>query len=59
MDPTLQEIYSLVLKQWPLVAGAYSILWVALIVYIGMIMARLGRLEKEIQVLSEAVERRG
>lgn len=59
MDSTLKEVYDLVLDQWPLVAAAYAILWTALVVYIGMALGRLGRLEKELGVLEEAIERRG
>lgn len=58
MNPTLKEVYDLVLDQWPLVAGAYAILWAALVVYIGMALGRLGRLESEMKVLEEAIERR-
>jgi len=58
MDPTLKEVYDLVLDQWPLVAGAYAILWAALVVYIGMALGRLGKLKSEMQVLEEAIERR-
>jgi hypothetical protein len=58
MDPTLKEVYDLVLDQWPLVAGAYAILWTALVVYIGMALGRLGKLKSEMKVLEEAIERR-
>lgn len=58
MNPTLGEIYSLVLKQWPLVAGAYAILWVALMAYIGFALRRLSALGKQIEVLEAAVGRR-
>jgi hypothetical protein len=58
MDPTLKEVYDLVLDQWPLVAGAYAILWTALVVYIGMALGRLGTLKSEMKVLEEAIERR-
>lgn len=58
MNPTLSEIYSLALDQWPLVASAYAILWATLMVYIGMTLRRLGRFEKELSVLEEAVQRR-
>lgn len=58
MDSTLKEVYDLVLDQWPLVAGAYAILWAALVVYIGMALGRLGKLKSEMKVLEEAIERR-
>lgn len=59
MDPVLQEIYTLVVPAIPYVAGAYAILWVALVVYIGMTYSRVGHLEKEIAALEESLERRG
>jgi len=58
MDPTLKEIYDLVLQQWPLVAAAYAVLWAALVVYIGLALKRLNGLGKQIEVLEAAVERR-
>ncbi|MBF4510679.1 MAG: hypothetical protein ISP10_09425 [Aeromicrobium sp.] len=57
-DPTLKEVYSLVLTQWPLVAGAYAILWAVLVVYVGMTLRRLGGLDKQLKVLESALERR-
>lgn len=59
MDPVLKEIYALVVPSIPYVAGAYALLWVALVVYIGMTYSRIGHLEKEIAVLEESIERRG
>lgn len=57
-DPTLKEVYALVLTQWPLVAGAYAILWAVLVVYVGMTLRRLGGLDKQLKVLESALERR-
>ena len=58
MDPTLEEVYSLVLTQWPLVAGAYALLWTGLIVYVGMALKRLNGLGKQVEVLEAAIARR-
>jgi hypothetical protein len=58
MDPTLKEVYSLVLTQWPLVAGAYALLWAGLVVYVAMVLKRLGNLSKQVEVLEAAVSRR-
>ncbi len=58
MDPTNQEIYQLVLHDAPYVIGAYAILWVALMAYVGIVFRRLMRLEKEVAVLEESMERR-
>lgn len=58
MNPTLKEVYSLVLTQWPLVAGAYALLWAGMVVYVGMAVNRLKGLSKQMEVLEAAVARR-
>jgi hypothetical protein len=58
MDPTLKEVYSLVLTQWPLVAGAYALLWAGMVVYVGLALKRLNGLGKQVEVLEQAVARR-
>ena len=58
MDPTLEEVYSLVLTQWPLVAGAYALLWAGLMAYIGFAIKRMNGLGKQVEVLEAALERR-
>jgi hypothetical protein len=58
MDPTLNEVYSLVLTQWPLVAGAYALLWVGMVVYVGLALKRLNGLGKQVEVLEQAIARR-
>ena len=58
VNPTLKEVYSLVLTQWPLVAGAYALLWAGMVVYVGMALKRLGALSRQLEVLEAAVARR-
>jgi CcmD family protein len=58
MDATNIELYRLVLADAPYVVAAYAILWIALIVYITMVLRRLMRLEKEMVVLEETATRR-
>lgn len=58
MDPVLAEIYALVVPSLPYVAGAYVLIWGALVVYIGMAYSRVGRLEKELAILEESLKRR-
>ena len=58
MDATLKEIYSLVLTQWPLVAGAYALLWAGLIAYVGSALKRVRALERQVEVLEAALARR-
>jgi hypothetical protein len=55
MDPVLKEIYSLVT---PYVLGAYGVLWIALVVYIGLAWRRVSQVDKQMTVLEEAVARR-
>ncbi|MBS3956540.1 MAG: CcmD family protein [Clostridiales bacterium] len=58
MDPMNLELYRLVLADAPFVIGAYAILWMALVAYVSMVFMRLMRLEKEVTVLEESLERR-
>jgi hypothetical protein len=58
VNPTLKEVYSLVLTQWPLVAGAYALLWAGMVFYVGMALKRLNGLGKQLEVLEAAVARR-
>lgn len=54
----MQEIYSQVAPQAPYVIGAYALIWAALLVYVAMVFSRLKRVEKEIEVVEDAVQRR-
>lgn len=58
MDATNIELYRLVIADAPYVIAAYAVLWVALIVYITMVLRRMMRLEKEMAVLEETAARR-
>lgn len=58
MDPTLEEVYGLVLTQWPLVAGAYALLWTGLVVYVGLAIKRMKGLGRQVEVLEAALARR-
>jgi CcmD family protein len=55
---TNTEIYTLILHDAPYVIAAYAILWVALIVYVTLVLRRIMRLEKEVVVVEDAVSRR-
>ena len=55
---TNTEIYSLVLHDAPYVIARTRILWVALIVYVTLVLRRIMRLEKEVAVVEDAVARR-
>lgn len=58
IDATNAELYRLVLADAPYVIAAYAVLWIALIVYITMVLRRLLKLEKEMVVLEEAAAER-
>ena len=58
MEGTNAELYALVLQDAPYVIAAYGVLWVALCVYVTMVLRRIMRMEKEIAVLESTVERR-
>lgn len=52
------ELYRLAMADAPFVIGAYAVLWVAFVGYVTMALRRVMRLEKEVELLEEAVERR-
>jgi CcmD family protein len=58
LNETNIELYRLVIADAPYVIAAYAVLWIALIVYITMVLRRLMRLEKEMVVLEESAARR-
>jgi hypothetical protein len=58
MEPTNAELYRLALADAPYVIGAYAILWVAFVAYLSMVLARIMRLEKEVDLLEGAVAKR-
>lgn len=58
MEATNLELYRLAIADVPYVIAAYAILWVAFVGYVTLVLRRMMRLEKEVQVLEEAVARR-
>jgi len=59
MDPVLQEIYKTVLDAAPYVLAAYAMLWVGLFAYVFFVLRRVSRVETELAVVEQAMERRG
>jgi CcmD family protein len=59
MDPVLSEIYRTVVTAVPYVLAAYGLLWVGLFGYITFVLMRLGRLEKQLDVVEGSMARRG
>jgi hypothetical protein len=58
MDPVLQQIYQLVVPSLPYVLGAYFVLWAGLMVYVAVVMSRVGKLEKQLALVEEAFSKR-
>lgn len=54
----MTDLYAAVIPQAPYVIGAYGIIWLGLLGFVYMVFNRIGRLEKELRVLEESVERR-
>ncbi len=59
MDPVLKEIYNTVLGAAPYVLAAYTLLWVGLFGYMMLTFRRVTRVEREMAVVEEAIQRRG
>ena len=53
------ELYQLVLHDAPYVIASYAILWIALIAYVTLVLRRMIKMEREIEVLQEVVESKG
>ncbi len=58
MDPTNAELYRLALYDAPYVIGAYAVLWVAFVGYLTMVLRRIMGLEREVEVIEDAVAKR-
>ncbi len=53
MDPVLAEIYSTVIPSAPYIIAAYALLWVALLVYVFMIMRGVKRASERMSLIEE------
>ena len=58
MDPVLQEIYKTVLDAAPYVLAAYVLLWLGLFGFVFFVLRRVTRMERELTIVEEALERR-
>lgn len=58
MDPILAEVYSTVLPAAPFVIGAYVGIWVALAVYVFVLIRRSKRTERDLDALRQALASR-
>ena len=59
MDPVVKEIFAQVSPALPYVIGVYAALWIGLMGYVGLTMSRLGKLEKQLALVEEALAKRG
>lgn len=55
MNSVLAEIYSTIVPSMPFVIGAYALMWVAILVYVLIIMLSYKKAEAQMTVLEEAV----
>jgi len=55
MNPILADMYSTVIPSAPFIIAAYAIVWLALLVYVAIVVRGLKKTEAQIEVLEEAV----
>ena len=55
MNAILADIYSTVIPSAPFVIAAYALVWVALLVYVFMVVRGLKKTEAQMAVLEEAL----
>lgn len=58
MNPILEQIYSTILPAAPYVIAAYALIWLALFVYVFIVMRGVKSAEKQMAVLEEALAER-
>jgi len=58
IEATNTELYNLVLQDAPFVIAAYGILWLALCGYVTFMLMRMLKMNKEVALLEEAIEKR-
>jgi hypothetical protein len=58
MDAVTKEIFAQVAPALPYVIGVYAALWVGLMLYVSVTLNRLGRLEKQLALVEDALAKR-
>lgn len=56
MDPILSEIYSTVMPAAPYVIGAYALIWAILLVFLGLTLAKIARVKREVAALRDGMK---
>ena len=55
MNPVLVEIYSTIIPSAPYIIAAYALMWLAILVYVFIVVRGLKKTEAQMTVLEEAV----
>lgn len=58
MNPILSDMYSTVLPSAPYIIAAYAIVWLALLVYVLVVIRSLKKTEAQMAVLEDAIARK-
>ena len=56
MNPILADMYSTVIPSAPFIIAAYALIWLALLVYVLVIVRGLKNTEAQMAVLEEALQ---
>ena len=57
MNPILADIYSTVVPSMPFIVGAYALVWVALLIYVIVVVRGLKKTEAQMAVLEESLRK--
>ncbi|HIY83675.1 hypothetical protein [Rubneribacter sp.] len=58
MNPILEEIYSTIIPSAPYIIAAYALMWLAILVYVFVVVRGLKKTEAQMAVLEEALAER-
>ena len=59
MDAVTKEIFALVSPSLPYVIGVSAARWAGLMIYVGVTLSRLGRLERPLVLVEDALAKQG
>ena len=58
MNPILSDMYSTVAPSLPFIIAAYALVWLALLVYVAIVVRGLKKTEAQMAVLEETIQRK-
>ncbi|MBQ9042488.1 MAG: CcmD family protein [Eggerthellaceae bacterium] len=58
MNPILADMYSTVAPSMPYIIAAYAIVWLALLIYVFVVVRGLKKTEEQMAVLEQAVAKK-